>query len=36
MHYIFRYRYSLVYNNAYLFIDVVVIVFVLCSDPFIL
>jgi hypothetical protein len=33
MHYTFRYWYSLVYSNAYLFIEVVVIVFILCSDP---
>jgi hypothetical protein len=31
--YIFRYWYSLVYSNAHLFIGVVVIVFILCSDP---
>jgi hypothetical protein len=34
--YIFRYWYSLVYSNAYLFIVVLVIVFILCNDPFIL
>jgi uncharacterized membrane protein len=33
MHYVFRYWYSLEYSNAYLFINVVVIVFILCSDP---
>jgi hypothetical protein len=33
MHYIFRYWYVLVYINAYLFIIVIVIVFILCSDP---
>jgi hypothetical protein len=33
MHYISRYWYSLMYSNAYLFINVVVIVFILCSDP---
>jgi hypothetical protein len=32
MHYISRYCYSLVFSNAYLFINVVVIVFILCSD----
>jgi hypothetical protein len=31
--YIFRYRYSLVYSIASHFINVVVIVFILCSDP---
>jgi hypothetical protein len=30
--YIFRYWYSLVYSDAYIFIAVVVIVFILCSD----
>jgi hypothetical protein len=33
MHYISCYWHSLVYNNAYLFINVVVTVFILCSDP---
>jgi hypothetical protein len=33
MHYILRYWHSLVYSNAYLFINVVVIVFIVCSDP---
>jgi hypothetical protein len=33
MHYISRYWHPLVYSNAYLFINVVVIVFILCSDP---
>jgi hypothetical protein len=31
--YIFRYWYSLVHSNVYLFINVVVIVVILCSDP---
>jgi hypothetical protein len=33
MHCIFRHWYSLVYSNIYLFVTVVVIVFILCSDP---
>jgi hypothetical protein len=32
MHYVFRFWYSLVYSNAYLSINVVVIVLILCSD----
>jgi hypothetical protein len=36
MYYVFHYWYSLVYSNGYLFINGIVIVFILCSDPFIL
>jgi hypothetical protein len=33
MHYISCYWHSLVYSNAYLYINAVVIAFILCSDP---
>jgi hypothetical protein len=33
MHYVFPYWHSLVYSNAFLCVNVVVTVFILCSDP---